>query len=89
MNMELALSNSQATGRVRIQLFGRSHSATWRIVSGRVEIASDLGTGTVALGALASAPSIVAAEKLREMALQANRSAAPKTDRATINVKDA
>lgn len=87
--MEFALSLSQATGRVRIQLFGRSFSATWRIVAGSIEITSDLGLGTVALGALASAPSIVAAEKLREMALQANGSAAPKTDRARFNVRDA
>jgi len=84
-----ALSNRESTGRVRIQVFGRSHSATWRIVAGSVEITSELGVGSVALGALASAPSIAAAEKLREMALQANRPATTKPDRARFNVRDA
>ena len=83
------MSNRESTGRVRIQVFGRSHSATWRIVAGSVEIASELGVGSVALGALASAPSIAAAEKLREMALQANRAATTKPDRARFNVRDA
>ena len=84
-----ALSNREATGRVRIQVFGRGYTATWRIVAGSVEITSELGVGSVALGALASAPSIAAAEKLREMALQANRAATTKPDRARFNVRDA
>ena len=84
-----ALSNREASGRVRIQVFGRSYAATWRIVAGSVEITSELGVGSVALGALASAPSIAAAEKLREMALQANRAATTKPDRARFNVRDA
>ena len=84
-----ALSNREATGRVRIQVFGRNYTATWRIVAGSVEITSELGVGSVALGALASAPSIAAAEKLREMALQANRAATTKPDRARFNVRDA
>ena len=84
-----ALSNREASGRVRIQVFGRSYMATWRIVAGSVEITSELGVGIVALGALASAPSIAAAEKLREMALQANRAATTKPDRARFNVRDA
>jgi len=83
------LSNKDATGRVRIQIFGKSYSATWRIVAGAVEITSVFGVGSVALGALASAPSIVATEKLREMALQANKSATPKPDRARFNIRDA
>jgi hypothetical protein len=87
--MGIALSNRQATGRVRIQLFGKSYAATWRIVEGSVEVTSTLGVGSVALGALASAPSIAATEKLREMALQANRSVQPKSDRARFNVRDA
>ena len=87
--MGTALSNRQATGRVRIQLFGKSYAATWRLVDGSVEVTSDLGVGSVVLGALASAPSIAAAEKLREMALQVNRSVQPKSDRARFNVRDA
>jgi ABC-type taurine transport system substrate-binding protein len=83
------LSGRQATGRVRIQLFGRSYTATWRVVSGTVEITSALGVGSVLLGGLASAPSIAAAEKLREMALQANRSTAPKPDKGRFNIRDA
>jgi hypothetical protein len=86
---EFALSSRGSTGRVRIQVSGRSYTATWRIAAGSVEITSDLGVGSVALGALASAPSIAAAEKLREMALQANRSSTPKPDRARFNVRDA
>jgi ABC-type taurine transport system substrate-binding protein len=74
---------------VRVQLFSKSYTATWRVVSGSVEITSALGVGSVALGALASAPSIAAAEKLREMALQANRAEKPKSDRARFNIRDA
>ncbi len=74
---------------MRIQLFGKSHAATWRIVGGSVEVTSALGVGSVMLGALASAPSIVAAEKLREMALQAGRTATPKPDNARFNIRDA
>lgn len=83
------MSNRDATGRVRVQLFGKSFSATWRVIAGSVEITSALGVGSVALGGLASAPSIAAAEKLREMALQANRTEKPKTDRARFNIRDA
>jgi ABC-type taurine transport system substrate-binding protein len=83
------VSSRDATGRVRVQLFGKSYSATWRAVAGSVEITSALGVGTVALGALASAPSIAAAEKLREMVLQANRTEKPKSDRARFNIRDA
>jgi hypothetical protein len=83
------VSNRDATGRVRVQLFGKSFSATWRVVAGSVEITSVLGVGSVALGALASAPSIAAAEKLREMALQANRAEKPVSDRARFNIRDA
>jgi hypothetical protein len=36
-----------------------------------------LGVSTVALGSLTSAPSIAETEKLREMALHANRSESP------------
>jgi hypothetical protein len=89
VHKEFALSNRDATGRVRIQLFGKSYSATWRIVAGAVEVTSVLGVGSVALGALASAPSIAATEKLREMALQANRPATLKPDRARFNIRDA
>ena len=87
--MGFALSNRAVTGRVRIQLFGKSYTATWRVVEGSVEVTSALGVGSVALGALASAPAIAATEKLREMALQANRSVPPKSDRARFNIKDA
>jgi hypothetical protein len=83
------VSNPDASGRVRVQLFGKSFSATWRVVAGSVEITSALGVGSVALGALASAPSIAAAEKLREMALNANRVDKPKSDRARFNIRDA
>jgi len=83
------VSNRDATGRVRIQLFGKGFTATWRVVAGSVEITSALGVGNVALGALALAPSIAAAEKLREMALQANRAEQPKSDRARFNIRDA
>lgn len=83
------MSNRDATGRVRVQLFGKSFSATWRVVVGSVEITSALGVGSVALGALASAPSIAAAEKLREMALQSNKAEKPKSDRARFNIRDA
>jgi hypothetical protein len=38
---------------------------------------------------MASAPSIAATEKLREMALQASKPMAVKSDRARFNVKDA
>jgi len=74
---------------VRVQLFGKSHAATWRVVAGSVEVTSPLGVGSVALGGLASAPSIAAAEKLREMVLQANRTPAPKSDRTRFNIRDA
>jgi uncharacterized transporter YbjL len=83
------MSNRDATGRVRIQIFGKSFTATWRVVAGSVEITSPLGVGSVALGALASTPAIAAAEKLREMALQANRTEKPKSDRARFNIRDA
>lgn len=69
------MSNGEATGRVRIQMFGRSYRAIWRLVNGIVEVTSDLGVGRVPLGSLISAPAIAATEKLREMALQANRGA--------------
>jgi hypothetical protein len=83
------VSKEDATGRVRIHLFGQSFTAKWRVVAGSVEVTSPLGVGSVALGALASAPSIAAAEKLREMALQANRADRPKPDRGRFNIRDA
>jgi hypothetical protein len=83
------VSNRDATGRVRVHLFGKSFSATWRVVAGSVEITSALGVGSVGLGALASAPSIAAAEKLREMALQASRDEKPKSNHARFNIRDA
>lgn len=67
------MSNGETTGRVRIQMFGRNYRAIWRLDRGTVEVTSDLGIGRVPLGSLTSAPAIVATEKLREMALQANR----------------
>jgi hypothetical protein len=81
------VNNREATGRVRVQLFGKSFSAKWRGVGGSVEITSALGVGSVPLGGLASAPSIAAVEKLREMALQANRTEKPKSDRARFNMR--
>lgn len=83
------MSRSDATGRVRVQTFGKSYVATWRIVGDTVEVTSTLGVGSVILGGLASSPSIAATEKLREMALQASKPAAVKTDRARFNVRDA
>lgn len=83
------MSSRETTGRVRLQIYGKSHSATWRLVEGVVEVTSQFGVGTVKLGGLASAPSIAAGEKLREMARQATRPAASQTDRARFNIRDA
>ena len=84
-----SVSDRDKAGRVRIQLFGKCHSATWKVVNGSIEVTSAVGVGIVRLGGLESAPSIAACEKLREMVLQANRSVSPKTDRARFNVRDA
>jgi hypothetical protein len=88
-NARRTVSRSDATGRVRIQTFGKSYVATWRIVGDTVEVTSTLGVGSVILGGLASSPSIAATDKLREMALQASKPAAVKSDRARFNVRDA
>jgi hypothetical protein len=83
------LSGANKTGRVRIAIDGRSYKAEWRVVSQMVEITSELGSASVILGALASAPATVVQEKLREMARQANRPPKTTTDRARFNIRDA
>lgn len=83
------MSGVEKAGRVRIAIDGRSYRADWRVVGLIVEITSEIGTASVILGALASAPATVVQEKLREMARQANRPAKVATDRARFNIRDA
>jgi hypothetical protein len=83
------LSGAEKAGRVRIAIDGRSYKADWRVVGQIVEITSELGSASVILGALASAPATVVQEKLREMARQANRPVKTTTDRARFNIRDA
>lgn len=82
------MSGVEKAGRVRIAIDGRSYRADWRVVGLIVEITSEIGTASVILGALASAPATVVQEKLREMG-QANRPAKVATDRARFNIRDA
>lgn len=84
-----ALSDANKAGRVRVALNGRTYKADWRVVGPMVELTSEIGSASVVLGALASAPAAAAQEKLREMARQADRPVKPPADRARFNVRDA
>ncbi len=66
------MSGREKAGRIRLNVWGQTYSATWRVEGPRVFVQSALGEDSAPLGGLASAPAIVASEKFKEMIKTAN-----------------
>jgi len=84
------LSSTEKTGRIRINVFGQDHAATWRVIGNEIEITSSFGVARASLGGLSSAPATAAQEKFRDMVKEISRPQKKSlSDRARFNVRDA
>jgi ABC-type taurine transport system substrate-binding protein len=80
---------AEKAGKLTIKLDGSSVSAQWRVVDGRVEVTSALGSDSAALGALASAPATVARETFHLILRRSQSARRPVSGKARLNVRDA
>ena len=77
------------TRPVRVNFDGRAYEAEWQVVDDRVEIWSEFGTHSAALGPLRSAPATAARELLQEVVKRGARaSRAPDGERGRYDVRE-
>jgi hypothetical protein len=72
-----AMNTNGKVGRIRVTVGRRCYHVDWRVVGSTIEIASEIGSASARLGALAAAPATAAAERFRELASDPRRPARP------------
>jgi len=82
------MNGAEKTGRIRLSVWGKTYSATWRVDGLRVFVQSSIGDGSAPLGGLASAPAIVAGERFKEIIKTANGPTKPPADQKRFDVQD-
>ena len=75
------------TGRIVVTENGQTFRAEWRANGSQVELTSEIGSTSVNMGALRSAPATVAREQFRGMVREATRAKKPVGDRARFNLR--
>lgn len=80
---------AEQSGKLILKVEGERFSAQWRVTAGRVEISSEVGSDSVALGALASAPATVARETFHLLIKRSLASRRPASNKDRFNVRDA
>lgn len=80
------MSNGDS-GRIVVTQNGQIFRAEWRANGSQVELTSEIGSATLNMGALRSAPATVAREGFRDMVRQATRVKPPASDRARFDLR--
>lgn len=75
------------TGRIVVTENNQTFRAEWRANGSQVEITSEIGSTSVNMGALRSAPATVAREQFRGMVREATRVKKPVGDRARFDFR--